>query len=179
VRRIVKTQLAHGAGLEIVRRLMADKEGDVMSFFDNLDPEKAKSSWPAGSYEATITKVEESLTKAHGDPMLIVTYTVYGAPGGPTRGKTLELKDYFTDPPTESGRKGSLWKLRALAHAVGLAEKFQTKTLRRKDLEGKNLIVELSSEYSEKYGDQNRVDSYTRLDRAPAVPVEDDEEVPF
>ena len=164
-----------GRSVEALRHLM---EGADMVF--QYEPEQASNAWPVGSYEATIEKVEESISKAQGDPMLIVSYRVYGAPGGPTRGKTLEMKDYITAPPADSGRKGSLFKLKAIAEVLGLADKFKTKALRPKqDLVGKNLIVNLTVRESAQYGDQNQVDSYAKLDRAPQVPVEEDEEVPF
>lgn len=157
-----------------------------MSFFDNYDPEKANSSWPEGSYEAAIIKAEETLSKehgspAHGDPTLVITYEIYGAAAGPSRGQKITLKDYFTDPPAGCAKKGSLWKLRTLCQAVGLIEKFKAKTIRRRDFEGKNLIVNLSSSFDEKYGDQNKVESYGKLDHAPtavAAGAEDDD-VPF
>lgn len=146
----------------------------------DYDPSQASSAWPAGGYEATIEKVEESLSKEKKDPMLIITFKVYGMPGGPTKGQTISLKEYITAPPPDSGRKGSLWKLKVLADTLGLGEKFKTKTLRPKELNGKNLIVNLTVEESQQYGDQNRIDSYAKLERLTAVaPAEVDEEVPF
>lgn len=158
-----------------------------MSFFDDYDPEKASTAWPVGSYEAAIVKVEESLSKehgtpAHGDPMLVVTYEIYGAAAGSTRGQKITLKDFFTNPPDGCAKKGSLWKLRALCTAVGLLEKFKAKTLKRRDLEGKNLIVNLSSSNDPQYGEQNKVDSYGKLEHAPAGKVAagaEDDDVPF
>jgi Protein of unknown function (DUF669) len=145
------------------------------------DPEMASSAWPAGSYEATITKTEESLSKKFSDPMLIVSYKIYGGPAGPTKGKVREdLKDYITAPPREAERTGSLFKLKAIAQALGAYEKFKGKTLKPKnDLVGKNLIVNLTVEESAQFGDQNRIESYGKLDRQPVAAGAEDDDVPF
>lgn len=171
-----------GVDIGTIARLFGrEKEKPMTSLDFQYDPKDASSAWPAGSYEATISKVEKSLSKANNDPMLVITYTVYGAPGGPTRGQKLsDLKDFITNPPKSSGRKGGLWKLRALCEAVGLGPAFTAGKLNPKQLEGKNLIVSLTETYDAKYGDQNKIDSYAPLDRAPLAPAaEADDEVPF
>jgi|SRR5581483_6631861 len=170
-RALVSATLAIYAGLKETK-----KEND-MSF--EYDPEDASSSWPKASYEASIEKVEETISKKSGDPMLIVRYKIYGGPGGSTQ----DLADYITNPPKGSGRKGSLYKLRSIAMVVGLYEEFQSGKLRPKQLVGKNLVVNLGQRIDPQYGDSNTIESYGKLERpmaiAGAAGAGDDEEVPF
>jgi hypothetical protein len=165
----------------MVRLLMSDNEKGEMKMFE-YDPETASSAWPAGKYEASIEKVEESLSKKNSDPMLIVHVKVYG--NGKTLGQTQTINEYITAPSPSSGRKGSLWKLKAIATAVGLLDQFKTKTLKPKSLVGKTAMVELVVEEDPKFGDKNVIGLYEKLDRlSPKVPVaagaEEDEAVPF
>jgi hypothetical protein len=181
VKRVIKRALANGAGIDMVRLLMSDNEKGEMKMF-NYNPEDASSAWPAGKYEASIEKVEESLSKKNNDPMLIVHVQVYGT--GATVGQKQTINEYITAPPAGSGRKGSLWKLKAIATAVGLVDKFKTKTLKPKELVGKTALVELGVEEDPKFGDKNVITLYEKLERlspqkvAVAVGAED-EEVPF
>jgi hypothetical protein len=180
VKRIIKRALANGAGIDVVAALMGQQKGQPMTALDfQYDPNDASSAWPVGSYEATITKVEKSLSREHKDPMLIITYTVYGAPAGPTKGKRLEVKDFITNPPKDSGRKGGIWKLRLICETVGLAREFSSGKLNPKALENRNLIVNFVIQQDPKYGDQNRIESYGKLDRAPLAAGAEDDDVPF
>jgi hypothetical protein len=169
----------------MVRLLMSDNEKGEMKMFD-YDPEQASSVWPAGEYEASIEKVEESISKekvvdgrkSGGDPMLVVHVQVYGA--GNVAGQKQIIKEYITAPPPGSGRKGSLFKLKSIADAVGLLAEFKSKTLKPRTLVGKCAKVKLSVEEDSQFGDKNRIDSYAKLERlSPVAAGAEDDEVPF
>jgi hypothetical protein len=174
MKRNVKRALAHGAGLEMVRRLMG--ENNMFEF----NPKEGTTAWDEGQFEATVEKTEEDVSKK-GDPMLKVTYTVYHPSG-----KTQTLTDYFVRASSDGSRPGNLFRLKALCAAVGgEAEKaFKAGKLDHKSmLRGKNVLLTLGIEESTQYGDRNRVEAYAKLDRRSAQPVaaaaEEDEAVPF
>ena len=145
----------------------------------NYDPEQATNAWPAGQFEAAIIKVEEDLSKKTGDPMLKVSIEIYGT--GKTTGQKTTIVEYITAPPPGSGRKGSLFKLKSIAAAVGLVEKFKAKTLKPKELVGKTMLVDVEIEEDPKFGDKNVITSFGKLERLSKVVGGDDsdEEVPF
>jgi hypothetical protein len=162
----------------MVRLLMGDNERGETTMFD-YDPKQASNAWPEGEYEASIEKVEESISKKNSDPMLIVHVQVYGT--GPTVGQKQTINEYITAPAPGSGRKGSLFKLKAIATAVGMLEQFKAKTLKPKTLVGKTVLVKLSVEEDPQFGDKNRIDSYAKLERlsAKVAAGAEDDEVPF
>lgn len=143
-----------------------------------FDPATATSAWPTGQYEATIEKTEEGASRKT-DPMLIVTYKVYHP-----QGKTQTIIDYFVKPPSDGSRPGNLFKLKALCSAISpeVEAAFKTGKLDHKNmLRGKNVLLGLSIETDPKFGDRNRADTYTKLEREPLkkTGTDDDEEVPF
>lgn len=145
----------------------------------NYNPKDAESSWPMAAYEATIEKVEETISKKSGDPMLNVHLTVYGP-----NGQTQTLHEYITTAPAGSGRKGSLFKLRAIASALGLYEEFKAGKLNPHKLVGQNVLVQLAQEYDVQYGDKNVITQYSKLERlspvtAGAAAEQDDSDLPF
>lgn len=179
--------LARGECEAVMRAMMLEKKGQPMFTFD---PSKASSAWPDGSYEATITKTEETRSQKNGDPMLVVSFDVYGAPGGPTKGqKRDDLRVYIT-APTDPERRGSLFILEGICRALGIGDKFKSgKIDAKRDLVNANLIVNLETEESPQYGNQNRIKSFAPLKRVTAASskpngggtavAEDDDEVPF
>ncbi len=175
MRRIYKQLLANDQWA-VVERMM--KGNQKMGW--NYDPEDANSSWPAADYEATIERVVETVSKKTGDPMLDIHFLVYGMDG-----QTQTVHEFITAPPKSSGRKGSLFKLRALAMIFGVYDAFKNGTLDPQSLRGQNLIVKLDRDVNPQFGDRNTIVGYEELKRplaastkaAPAAVV--DEEVPF
>lgn len=144
-----------------------------------FNPESANTSWEPAQYEATITHTEEGATQKNGDLMLIVTYKLHHP-----NGRTQQLKDYFVKPPADGSRPGNLFRLRALCIALGddVYTSFKAGKLNHeKQLRGRNLLLGIKREFSEQYGDQNRIDTYTKLERptTKAAVGAGDEEVPF
>lgn len=113
----------------------------------------ANSCIPAGTYDASIKKVDD--TKEDGSPLLSqkgeamqkVTFEVY------TDGANRTLSAYYT-------AKTTLWLYKRLATAIGQLESFKSETFDAKDHLGANLKLELEVETTEKYGDQNRIKTY-------------------
>jgi hypothetical protein len=170
LKRAIKRALAHGVAIESLRHLIK-KENDMFEF----DPNSTSSAWPTGQYEATIEKTEEGASKA-GAPMLTVTYRVYHP-----QGKDQAITDYFVKP--SDGKQGNLFKLKALCEALGadvLAAFKSGKLDHKKMLRGRNVLLGLAIETDPKYGEKNKADSYTKLEREVLSKTgTDDEEVPF
>jgi hypothetical protein len=104
---------------------MSDNEKGEMKMFD-YDPEsKHRVRGPQESTKLRSRRSREiSFSKKNGgDPMLVVHVQVYGA--GNTTGQTQTINEYITAPPASSGRKGSLFKLKVIATAVGLLDQFK------------------------------------------------------
>lgn len=114
------------------------------------DPKEAIECLPEGQYEATVTETQESVSKK-GDPMIVVTLTIYKPTGGE---KT--IKDWIVAP---------WWKLKKLAKACGRLAEFEGGEFRDGQYVGSTLMVDLEVESSDKYGDQNRVVGYAPVAR--------------
>lgn len=104
----------------------------------------ASDCWPAGEYQAVIVKVEETISKSSGEPMQVISYEIYG-----NDGRTQTLKDYITHK--------TLFKLKKLAQALGRRAEFEASRFNAEDHVGASVVVELSVEETEDYGDQNRI----------------------
>lgn len=116
----------------------------------SYNPKDADNSViPAGVYPASIIKVEESFagpqSKTPGAPMAVFTFKVFGP-------ETIVLKDRIV-------LKSALWKLKALATALNILDKFNGGTFRPTDYERLNLKVEIGvSKYQG--ADQNQIEEY-------------------
>jgi len=135
----------------------------------NYNPKDAVLVVPEGDYTATLKAVEEGVSKA-GNDMYVLTWIVH-APKGP-----VTLKDYVPIPDM-------VWKLRKIARALGRVEDFDAGRFDPARHEGKNLVVSLSIQEDEKYGDQNRIGNYKAREGAAPMAVtvqpEKDDEIPF
>ena len=65
------------------------------------------------------------------------------------------VHEYITNPPKGAGRKGSLFKLRALAMVLGVYDAFKAGTLNPQTLRGCNLILKLDRQTDSNFGDRN------------------------
>jgi hypothetical protein len=153
------------------------------------DPKDASSAIPEGVYEATITNVVErradgtDMKDKNGYDMMRVSFDVYV--GDATR----KLSQYFSANPS------ALWRVKKMAEATGLGEKFKAGKLVGGDLLDKNLRLTLAVKDDPKYGEQNEIKVFepTAVGARPAnagglikrvsemqrKPVIDDESVPF
>lgn len=118
--------------------------------------EDAVACLPEGDYEASIVSAEVGVSKSSGADMLTVAFKVYT-----TDGREVTLNDYIVNPKT-------LFKLKRIALAIGQQTAFENETFDVNDNIGANLILGLKVDSNEKYGDQNKIDSYKRLERAPS-----------
>ena len=130
-----------------------------------FDPKDAGNKLiPDGEYEATVVEAEELKSKA-GNAMLKLTIRVWA------NGNTFQLVDYVVNP-------SSLWKLKRLAGAVGLIDKFETGSFDPRELVGKNFLAGVKTKKDEtaKYPDQNVIAKYSQSAPAPRPrePGEDD-----
>lgn len=114
----------------------------------NYAPKDAKKLFDAGDYQAELTSFEEKTTKT-GKPMLVVNLQVY--PRG--AGQSILLRDWIVNPD-------SIWKLKKLAVALGVSDKFENQTFNPEDYTGSSVIVTLKVKTDDKYGEQNSVVGY-------------------
>jgi hypothetical protein len=118
------------------------------------DPKDASSAIPEGVYEATITNVVErradgtDMKDKNGYDMMRVSFDVYV--GDATR----KLSQYFSANPS------ALWRVKKMAEAVGLGEKFKAGKLVGGDLLDKNLRLTLTVKDDPMYGEQNQVKAF-------------------
>jgi hypothetical protein len=115
------------------------------------DPKDASSAIPAGVYEATVTNIVErkddgsDMKDKNGYDMMRVSFDVYV--GDATR----KLSQYFSAGPS------ALWRVKKMAEAVGLSEKFKAGKLVPGDFLDKNLRLTLAVKDDPKYGEQNEI----------------------
>jgi hypothetical protein len=118
----------------------------------------AQKCFPEGDYEAIIKDATEGVSKSTGDPMLTVAFTIFNG------ADEMILSDYIVAKTT--------FKLKKIARAVGQLEAFEADTFDVSAFVGHGLVLGLTVETSEKYGDQNRIKDYKVLDRgASGKPV--------
>lgn len=153
------------------------------------DPKDASSVIPDGVYEATVVTITErrddgsEMKDKNGYDMMRVAFDVYV--GDVTR----KLSQYFSAGPS------ALWRVKKMAEATGLGEKFKAGKLVPGDFLDKNLRLTLVVKDDPKYGEQNEIKVFepTAVGARPAnaggiikrvsemqkKPVIDDESVPF
>lgn len=153
------------------------------------DPKDASSAIPEGVYEATVVTITErrddgsEMKDKNGYDMMRVAFDVYV--GDATR----KLSQYFSAGPS------ALWRVKKMAEATGLGEKFKAGKLVPGDFLDKNLRLTLAVKDDPKYGEQNEIKVFepTAVGARPAnaggiikrvsemqrKPVIDDESVPF
>lgn len=110
------------------------------------NPKDAQECLPAGEYDAVVAACEEKESKA-GNPMLKVTWTVYG----PHKESTLH--DYITNPAT-------LFRLKQIARAMGAMREFEQGTFQLEDYIGKRIRLKMKVESQNDFPDQNKIHAY-------------------
>lgn len=142
------------------------------------DPKKTSECWPEGEYRATLKKVEDTTSKNSGNNMTVVTFEVHN------NDRTMSIRDYLVE--------GYAWanaKYKYIAQALGRGEEFIAGQFDAANYIGNNVMLVLSIEDSDQYGEQNRIKKYIPSDKkaepsqkpqAPGdlKPVTDDE-IPF
>ena len=118
----------------------------------NYNPKDAKKIFDAGDYQAELSSFEEKTSKS-GKPMLVVNLQVY--PRG--AGQSILLRDWIVNPD-------SIWKLKNLAQALGVSDKFENQTFDPADYTGSSVIVSLKTKTDDNYGEQNTVVGYKPFD---------------
>ena len=109
-------------------------------------PEDASNCFPVGEYSATLTSVEDT-TSQKGHPMQHAVWTVYN-------GDRKQLVDeYIVNPST-------IFRLKQIARAMGKLPEFEKRQFQLDDHIGANIVVKLSIEKSDEFGDRNRIQYY-------------------
>lgn len=122
----------------------------------NYNPKDAKKLFDPGDYSAELTSFEEKLTKT-GKPMLVVNLQVYPHDAG----QAILLRDWIVAPD-------SIWKLKKLAGALGVSDKFENQTFDPNEFRGCSVVVSLKVKDDEKYGEQNTVTGYKAQAKEPS-----------
>src|SRR3990167_615490 len=113
------------------------------------NPKDAVTCNPPGRYQATIEKAEETESKAH-NPIVVLTFKVYRPSG-----TTFTLTEYIV--------AATVWKLKKISKVIGGEAAFDKGHFEAADYVGRNLELDVTVEFDEKYGDQNRIKSYYPL----------------
>jgi hypothetical protein len=132
------------------------------------DPKDASSAIPEGTYEATVVYITEvdkegnPLKDRNGYDMMRVGFDVYV--GDVTR----KLSQYFSASPM------ALWRVKKMAEACGLGEKFKSGALQAGDFADKNMRLTLTVKDDPKYGEQNEISAFgaSTLTARPASKME-------
>lgn len=142
-----------------------------MSF--NYNPKDAVECLAEGEYDAELTKVEEKVSKAAGNPMLEVTWTVM------QNGRAWTVRDYIVQP-------SGLFKLKMIARAWGKLDEFEAATFDLAAHTGKVARLYLTVQQSDGYADKNQVNSVKATIGMPVVtsatapePAAADSDIPF
>lgn len=111
------------------------------------DPADAVMTQPDGDYPAVLAGWDSGTSKASGDPMLTVMFTVY-APDG----SMCELKEYIV--------KKTTFKLKRIAQALGQEDLFNSGAFDVANFMGHNITVTLGTQRQEGYDDKNVIRGY-------------------
>lgn len=114
----------------------------------NYNPKDAKKIFEPGDYSAELGVFEEKATKTN-KPMLVVNMQVFPRDSGPS----IMMRDWIVNPD-------SIWKLKKLATALGVSDKFENQTFNPEDYQGNSVIVSLKVKDDPQYGEQNVVAGY-------------------
>ncbi len=118
-----------------------ERNKDTMPITYN--PKDAATTFPEGTYEAEIVKVEDKVSKA-GNEMQAVTLKVFD-----DNNRSQLITEYIT--------AAAVFKLKQLAVALGRSQEFEAGTFQADDHVGAGLRVSLIIETTDQYGDQNRI----------------------
>lgn len=136
----------------------------------------ALSCLPAGEYEVKIDHVQETTSKASGNPMLKVEMIAYG-----NNGREQKIFEYIVNPAT-------LYKLKQFARALGEMAAFESNGFDLCKHVGARLTAELDVKEDPEYGDKNtitKLSAYSGGVKRPAskaqaaTPEITDDDIPF
>lgn len=113
----------------------------------NYDPKNVGKAWPEADYHATLTNVEDAVSKSSGDDMEVWTITVYN-----DAGITQTIKDYVT--------AGAAFKIKQLAKALDRKADFESGKFHAEDYIGSSFLASLKIEEDDEYGDKNKIKTY-------------------
>ena len=119
------------------------------------NPADAKAKvWPSKDYDAELVGCRESISKGEktkGQVIEEVIFKVYDADGN-----TKQVSDRIIYPdPENPDSSHSLWKLKAIARAIGKESEFEAGTFQVSEQRGESLRVELGIERQAGYEDKN------------------------
>lgn len=109
------------------------------------NPKDASNCWPDGDYDATLTKVEDGVSKKSGNEMQTWTFEVYH-----NDGRKQIISDYVTVP-------ACTFKIKQLAIAMGQKAEFEAGTFDASNYINSGVIVALITEESDGFDDKNRI----------------------
>lgn len=136
-----------------------------------FDPKDAVNLMPDGEYDAEIVDAEEQRS-SKGNDMMKLTVRVF--PGGGPR----IVFDYAVVPST-------LYKLKQLAGAAGLADKFASGELQAEDVKGQSVRVTIGTEPAKNGFDaKNKITRYLpqvagEMPGRSSTPPRHDDDIPF
>ncbi|HVV74106.1 MAG TPA: hypothetical protein VHI52_21815 [Verrucomicrobiae bacterium] len=115
------------------------------------DAKDAVSAWHAGRYAATLTYVEDSVSKKKsdgtgGNPMQVWTFEVYND----ATGKKQAITEYVVIP-------AATFKIKQLARALGREQEFDANRFQADDHLSESVTVELKVEQQDGFDDKNRI----------------------
>lgn len=121
------------------------------------DPKQANTCWPKGFYKGQLfSVVEKPRPNTDGDTMLEVTYKAWNGQ------QTQLVTEYFTREPV------SMSRYKRLAGALGKREEFKAGTFDPAQLIDAPLVLCLTIEESQQYGDKNKVAGHEARDWTPS-----------
>ena len=140
----------------------------------HYDPKDASSAWEKADYDARLEHVENTHSQTSGEDMQVLHLRVFHSDG-----REQVVKDYIV--------KKTLWKLRALAKALGKGAQFEAGTFQAEDCLGSNLTVELRVDAARDGFDEKNAIAKLKPAVVPASPAlgiperggPGDDEIPF
>jgi hypothetical protein len=136
----IKIDAAGGPHSKPPRNVPAARRSNAMTI--EYNPEDSRIVWPDGIYSAHIEQAEEKISKA-GNRMIEFTFVCFHRLHGITR-----VWEHVVVPK-------QLWKLKALASAVGRQAAYASGRFQAADYVGAHLELELNTECSKRYPPKN------------------------
>lgn len=130
-----------------------------MADYDPRDAEKA--CFPAGVYKAHIKAAEKTTSKSSGKPMFVFQIVIHDRQRGENT-----IWERCVVP-------SAMWKMKALAEAIGKVPEFNTGVFNPRDYVGANLEVEVDVERQSGYADKNVILEFMPL-RSGGAPAKSD-----
>jgi hypothetical protein len=134
------------------------KEKAGVEKFGEMDTQDGSSCWPAGDYDVTLIKVEETTSQKSGNPMEVWTFEAYND------GRKQLIKEYVVIP-------AATFKIKQMAIALGRKDEFDSGSFHAEDHLGASFIGTLSIEEGDaNYDDKNRIAKLKPASSGAAAP---------